>query len=278
MLGFDKLGAVAHVGESMLSRMRDRKLSLNPQVTTALLSLVDALRKMLSSIEMTGTEGDGDYSDVVAAVTAILEGSTDAAAAPHPQLPRLCRPPLWPPPRRARKGSGNSAHREDGRKRARGRADRRTRSRCLASSTIRVDVGLLDKLMNLVGELVLARNQVLQFTTTTKDATFLRTAQRLNLITTELQEGVMKTRMQPIGNVWNKFPRVVRDLAVELRKTGADRDGGADTELDKTIIEAIKDPLTHLVRNAVDHGIESPEQRARAGKPPEGRLVAAGLP
>ena len=92
----------------------------------------------------------------------------------------------------------------------------------LASSTIRVDVGLLDKVMNLVGELVLARNQVLQFTTTTKDTTFLRTAQRLNLITTELQEGVMKTRMQPIGNVWNKFPRVVRDLALSCAKTGAD--------------------------------------------------------
>jgi two-component system chemotaxis sensor kinase CheA len=142
----------------------------------------------------------------------------------------------------------------------------------LASSTIRVDVGLLDKVMNLVGELVLARNQVLQFTTTTKDTTFLRTAQRLNLITTELQEGVMKTRMQPIGNVWNKFPRVVRDLALGCGKQVQLDVDGADTELDKTIIEAIKDPLTHLVRNAVDHGIESPEQRKQAGKPPEGRL------
>jgi two-component system chemotaxis sensor kinase CheA len=135
-----------------------------------------------------------------------------------------------------------------------------------------VDVGLLDKVMNLVGELVLARNQVLQFTTTTKDTTFLRTAQRLNLITTELQEGVMKTRMQPIGNVWNKFPRVVRDLALGCAKQVRMDMDGADTELDKTIIEAIKDPLTHLVRNAVDHGIESPEQRKKAGKPLEGRL------
>jgi two-component system chemotaxis sensor kinase CheA len=135
-----------------------------------------------------------------------------------------------------------------------------------------VDVGLLDKVMNLVGELVLARNQVLQFTTTTQDTTFLRTAQRLNLITTELQEGVMKTRMQPIHNVWNKFPRVVRDLALGCGKQVRIDMDGADTELDKTIIEAIKDPLTHLVRNAVDHGIESPEQRKKAGKPLEGRL------
>ena len=88
----------------------------------------------------------------------------------------------------------------------------------ISIGNIRVNVGLLDKVMNLVGELVLARNQVLQFTTITKDASFLRTAQRLNLITTELQEGVMKTRMQPIGNIWNKFPRVVRDLAVSCGK------------------------------------------------------------
>ena len=94
MLGFDKLGAVAHVGESMLSRMRDRKLSLSPRVTTALLSLVDALRKMLSSIEMTGAEGDGDYSDVVAAVTSILDGSADAAVSPIPQLQVSARPPV----------------------------------------------------------------------------------------------------------------------------------------------------------------------------------------
>ena len=131
----------------------------------------------------------------------------------------------------------------------------------IVSNTIRVDVALLDKLMNLVGELVLARNQILQFTGTQKDSSFLSTAQRLNLITTELQEGVMKTRMQPIGNVWNKLPRVVRDLAVGCGKQVEIEMEGEETELDKTIIEAIKDPLTHIVRNAVDHGIEMPEAR-----------------
>jgi two-component system chemotaxis sensor kinase CheA len=142
----------------------------------------------------------------------------------------------------------------------------------LSSNNIRVDVGQLDKLMNLVGELVLARNQILQFSTTQQDSTFLNTTQRLSLITTELQEGVMKTRMQPIETVWGKFPRVVRDLALACGKRVLVEMEGKDTELDKTILEAIKDPLTHLIRNAVDHGIESPSQREAAGKPSEGRL------
>ena len=146
------------------------------------------------------------------------------------------------------------------------------RAPALSDSNIRVDVGLLDKLMNLVGELVLARNQILQFSSTQQDTSFLNTSQRLNLITTELQEGVMKTRMQPIGNIWSKFPRVVRDLATSCGKQVNIEMEGKETELDKTIIESIKDPLTHLVRNAVDHGVEMPEKRLAAGKSPEGHL------
>jgi two-component system chemotaxis sensor kinase CheA len=127
--------------------------------------------------------------------------------------------------------------------------------------------------VNLVGELVLARNQILQFGTTVKDAGFVNASQRLNLLTTELQEGVMKTRMQPIGNVWNKFPRIVRDLAYACGKEVALELDGTETELDRTIIEAIKDPLTHAVRNAVDHGLETAAKRVAAGKPGTGRLL-----
>jgi two-component system chemotaxis sensor kinase CheA len=143
----------------------------------------------------------------------------------------------------------------------------------VADANIRVGVVLLDKLMDLVGELVLTRNQILQFNTEREDATLNATAQRLNLITTELQEGVMKTRMQPIGVVWNNLPRVVRDMAVALGKQVRLEMVGAETELDRTIIEAIKDPLVHLVRNSCDHGIEPPEARVRAGKPPQGTLT-----
>ena len=139
-----------------------------------------------------------------------------------------------------------------------------------SESTIRVDVGLLDKLMNLVGELVLARNQILQFTKKTEEAGLVTAGQRLNLIASELQESVMKTRMQPIGSVWSRFPRTVRDVALGCCKQVRIQMEGQETELDKTLIEAIKDPLTHLVRNAVDHGIEHPEARRAAGKDPEG--------
>ena len=141
-----------------------------------------------------------------------------------------------------------------------------------ADSTIRVDVAVLDTLMNLVGELVLSRNQIIQLAGTDDYQEFMAPAQRLNLITSELQEGVMKTRMQPIGNVWNKLPRVVRDLAHQFEKRISLEMEGKDTELDRTILEAIKDPLTHMVRNTVDHGIESPEDREAAGKNPEGVL------
>lgn len=146
------------------------------------------------------------------------------------------------------------------------------RSNSLADSTVRIDVELLNKLMNLVGELVLARNQILQFSSTTEDVSVIAASQRLNLITTELQEGVMKTRMQPISNAWSKLPRVVRDLSSACNKKVEVRMEGAETELDKTILEAIKDPLTHIVRNSVDHGIESPEDRLANGKTPEGTL------
>ncbi|MBL8947809.1 MAG: chemotaxis protein CheW [Myxococcales bacterium] len=148
-----------------------------------------------------------------------------------------------------------------------------TRGPSVSDSAIRVDVVLLDRVMNLVGELVLARNQILQFGATVKDASFAKASQRLNLLTTELQEGVMKTRMQPIGNVWNKFPRVVRDLAQTCgKKVSLDLDG-TETELDRTISEASKDPLTHAVRTDVDHGVETPEVRLSAGKPEGGRLL-----
>src|SRR6202046_2025258 len=126
--------------------------------------------------------------------------------------------------------------------------------------------------MTLVGELVLARNQLLQFSNSTEEASLQAISQRMNLITTELQGEVMKTRMQPIGNIWGQFPRTVRDVAHGCGKEVGIEMEGKETELDKTIIEAIKDPLTHIIRNAVDHGIEMPEVRVARGKPPDGHL------
>ncbi|HEX8346480.1 MAG TPA: chemotaxis protein CheW [Actinoplanes sp.] len=145
--------------------------------------------------------------------------------------------------------------------------------RSIADSAIRVDVDLLDGLMNLVGELVLARNQLVRGVMETGDAALIRIGQRVGMITSELQEGIMKTRMQPIEHIWSKLPRVVRDLSNGLDKQIQLVMQGKETELDRSLLEAVKDPLTHLVRNAVDHGIEDPETRVAAGKSPEGTLT-----
>jgi len=142
----------------------------------------------------------------------------------------------------------------------------------VSSSTIRVSVSLLDNLMALMGEMVLVRNQVLQFSNKTEDLEFLSMSKRLNVITSEIQEQMMKTRMQAIGNVFSKFNRVVRDLAGDLGKNINLCIEGSETELDKSLLEAIKDPLTHIVRNSCDHGIETPEARLEKGKPLSGRI------
>jgi two-component system chemotaxis sensor kinase CheA len=309
-LGFTKLEAVTHVGENLLSRMRDGELLLNAEITSGLLLMVDAVREMLANIEQTGQEGDQDYQAVVETLTRLQSAQPETARA---ETAPAAAPSLPSPQGDAEEFTGEGDKRlgeilvENGKatqeqvvaaldKQNQGdprrvgeilvesgsakpadvleaiQEQKEIRALAATDSNIRVDVGLLDKLMNLVGELVLARNQILQFSTTQQDPVFLSTTQRLNLITTELQEGVMKTRMQPIGNIWARFPRLVRDLATSCGKQVRIEMEGKETELDKTLVEAIKDPLTHLVRNAVDHGIETPEERLACGKPGEGRL------
>ncbi|PSB40565.1 chemotaxis protein CheA, partial [Cyanosarcina cf. burmensis CCALA 770] len=142
-----------------------------------------------------------------------------------------------------------------------------------SDSTIRVNVELLDRVMNLVGELVLARNQMVRFAETVPDSDLTETCQRLNQVTTQLQEEVLKTRMQPIATIWQKFPRAIRDLAIASGKQVQVEMNGADTELDRSVLEAIKDPLTHIVRNCIAHGIETPEIRSSRGKPIQGKLA-----
>jgi two-component system chemotaxis sensor kinase CheA len=319
-LAFDQLGAVTHVGESLLGRLRDGQLTLNPAITTGLLAMVDAVRQMLASIEATGVEGERDDRTLISRLTSLQtaadavgkSGATGkrkaaAAAAGAAQAIRSSRTgsatsgsakmreamvvdaveklktasPAPPPEVVAERPAESPAERPVERTTAKAQTNEAADGQhgqpaapgqSASDSTIRLDVALLDQLMNLVGELVLARNQILQFANRSEESGLLATSQRLNLITTELQEGVMKTRMQPIGNIWSKFPRTVRDLALACGKQVRVEMEGAETELDKTLIEAIKDPLTHLVRNSVDHGIERPEVRQVAGKNPEGRL------
>ena len=217
---------------------------------------MDATRAILRSIEATGAEGSDGYEELRLRLKEAAEGrelsasAAGGAAGDHAD-------------KSAAASADNAANGDAG------------QPRSAADSAIRVDVGLLDRLMNLVGELVLARNQILQCSAQNENSSLNATSQRLNLITTELQEGVMKTRMQPIGVVWNKLPRVARDIAHRWANRCASSWTGEETELDRTIIEAIKDPLTHLVRNCCDHGIEAAEVRHGAGKPPQGKSGCA---
>jgi len=303
-LAFHQLESVTHVGESLLARLRDGQLALSGEITTALLSMVDAVRQMLASIEATGAEGERDDEQLIATLRGLLQPKPEPSATPEPEPAKPPSAPDRPPSaknlgdiliteRKAKVSDVWAAVQQEhaGDPRRVGEiliekgavkpqdvldalhAQQQSRGHVASDSTIRVDVGQLDRLMNRVGELVLLRNQIVQYTNSIEDTELQGTSQRLNLLTTELQESVMKTRMQPIGNIWSKFPRTVRDVALGCHKQVRIEMEGKETELDKTIIEAIKDPLTHLVRNGVDHGIEPPEVRMSAGKKPEGLLL-----
>jgi two-component system chemotaxis sensor kinase CheA len=267
-LAFSTLERITHQAETLLSQLRDGQRELSPPLVSLILETVDATRKVLASIEASGEEGPDSFEDLTERLRAAAQSAAEPAGQPAP--PQAGSQTAPPEDNAAPEPPEDKKPEEDATKSS-AVADA-TKSSAVADANIRVGVGLLDKLMDLVGELVLTRNQILQFNTEREDAALNATSQRLNLITTELQEGVMKTRMQPIGMVWNKLPRVVRDMAVAMGKQIRLDMDGAETELDRTIIEAIKDPLVHLVRNSCDHGIESPEVRARAGKPPQGRL------
>jgi two-component system chemotaxis sensor kinase CheA len=278
-LGFTQLEAVTHVGENLLSRLREGQLALTPEITTALLALGDTVRQMLVRIEASGAEGDFDHGDLIAVLNRLLEPPGAEAPAEAPAKPakggrqaKAATPPPKPKPEPEPEPAPEPAPAAQATPAPGPEPAAAANAGAAADTTLRVDVHLLDSLMNLVGELVLTRNQILQHALG-EDTAFTSMSQRLNLITTELQEGVMKTRMQPIGNVWSKLPRVVRDLAIATGKQVRLEMDGEETELDKTIIEAIRDPLTHLVRNAVDHGIEDPADRVAAGKPAQGTLT-----
>lgn len=239
-LGFARLEALVHQGEGLLSAIRDGRRAASKEVASALLDMIDAVRRFLDEIEATGADATTDASVAGAVLARLLGAGPATQGAPEP-------------------GWAEGGGLELG-------------LLAEADGSVRVDVRLLDQLMDLVGELVLVRNQALRIAGEAGETPFAAPVQRLNLIATELQQRVMKTRMQPIGALWTKLPRLVRDLGRLCGKqVRLELEGGA-TELDRTIIEAIKDPLTHLVRNAVDHGIEAPAARAAKGKRPEGLL------
>jgi two-component system chemotaxis sensor kinase CheA len=262
--GFSKLGALTHSGEHLLGRLRDGKLSLDDRVTGSLYSMVDAVRSILRSIEATGAEGEQDFRELAQSLTAVAVGESDAGTPANKDAATVMAAPpvvdalpaVTPPVPVASPGDRP--------------VEQASAVRSAAENSIRVDVGLVASILDLVGELVLARNELRSIET--DDPAVQAVVHRINTVTNALQETAVKTRLQPIEQVFSRFPRTVRDLAVACGKEVQLVIDGADTELDRTLIESIRDPLTHLVRNAVDHGIEAPAVREAAGKPRAGTL------
>ena len=245
-VGLAGLAGILAKAHRLLGLRRDAPGAFDAAVTEVLLDVASAASEALATLEASGRRDTGTYAELHAALDALLPEAPAVTVAPS-----------------AVEEAPDHESRSE-------RAFRRASS---TDSTIRVDVDLLDQLMNQVGELVLARNQMLQHLIGSPDKDLGGMTQRLSQITTELQESVMLTRLQPIETIWNRLPRMVRDLALELGKRVRLEMVGANTELDRTLLEAIRGPLTHLVRNAIDHGIETEEERLAGGKPAEGVLT-----
>ncbi len=308
-LGLPRLEALAHAGETLMGKFRDG-MPVKAEAVTLILGSIDRIKEILAGLEATEAEPEGTDQDLIVQLHQMVEQGMQAMSAPaapalvaavaaapvapvEPEMEQgtltyqvlerqlrpgevslddlerafretaaeVAPPPAPKPPKEAKPVSKKTvveAEVADG--------DR------VANQSIRVNVDTLEHLMTMVSELVLTRNQLLEISRRNEDTEFKVPLQRLSNVTAELQEGVMKTRMQPIGNAWQKLPRIVRDLSSELGKQIELEMHGADTELDRQVLDLIKDPLTHMVRNSADHGLETPAERLAAGKPEQGTI------
>ncbi len=284
-LGLPRLETVAHRAENVMGRFRDGNLEVTPAYVSLILESLDRVRFLLGHIEANGTEPEGSDAELIEKLDAVYEGRDGANAAPStstaapPSSPKTeememptfddvrtmmaaAAAPTPEPERVAPTAEAPKEHKEQ----------KEAAESAVANQSLRVNVDVLENLMTMVSELVLTRNQLLQIARNEKDSGFVTPLQRLNHVVSDLQEGVMKTRMQPIGNAWAKLPRIIRDLSMELGKKIDLVMTGQDTELDRQVLDMIKDPLTHMVRNSGDHGIEPPADRIKAGKPETGTV------
>jgi len=273
-LGLPRLERVAHAGENVLGRVRDGVLAVSPDLVSAILAALDRIKSIIATLEATGAEPGGDDLVLIAELDAISEGRAAPAVPAKPAAAPASLPPTHSPLSPAVEAPPAPAFVAPDPVPVEAATEPvAAADSSLASQTIRVGVEVLENLMTLVSELVLTRNQLLQLARSQENAGFTGPLQRLSHITSDLQEGIMKTRMQPIGYAWNKLPRIVRDLARELDKKIDLVMLGAETELDRQVLELIKDPLTHMVRNSGDHGLEGTAERRARGKPEAGRIV-----
>jgi two-component system chemotaxis sensor kinase CheA len=291
-LGLSRLEKVAHHAENIMGRFRDGDLQVTPAYMTLIFESLDRIKTILAGIEETGSEPQGDDSVLIEKLDAVYEGR-DAASAPAATAETRSVADAFPEPEADEHGfvpvrapqkyvqadpvptpaPAAAAPRVEIKPEPKAENKEESKESAVSAQTLRVNVDVLENLMTMVSELVLTRNQLLQISRTQKDNEFAAPLQRLNHVVSDLQEGVMKTRMQPIGNAWSKLPRIIRDLSIELGKKIDLEMHGAETELDRQVLEMIKDPLTHMVRNSADHGIEKPEDRRAAGKAETGKVV-----
>src|SRR5450631_1804786 len=292
-LGLPRLEALAHAAETLMGKFRDGLPATNDAVTL-ILATIDRIKQILESLERDQREPDGADDDLITGLEQMVERLAPSAAPAAVQhtvgtlAPQVLERPLRPgevsldelervfretevdlPAAKAAKPAPAAKPVNSAPVEAAAKDDDAAKA---GGQSIRVTVDTLEHLMTMVSELVLTRNQLLEIVRRHEDSEFKAPLQRLSNVTAELQEGVMKTRMQPIGNAWQKLPRIVRDLSNELGKQIDLEMQGAETELDRQVLDLIKDPLTHMVRNSADHGLETPEQRRAAGKPEHGRI------
>ena len=303
-IGLPRLEALAHAGETLLGKFRDGALPVTAASVSLVLASIDRIKSLLAHLAAEQVEPAGDDRDLIGQLEHAAEGGAVAVAAPPPK-PEPVAAPESPPPegdgrwdadqgRYLRPGEVSLADLEAAFKAAEGpeaqsakpvaavpaaaapvavAADSDDEKKGgIGANSIRVNVNVLESLMTMVSELVLTRNQLMQMLRTSNDSEFKAPLQRLSGITAELQDAVMKTRMQPIGSAWKKLPRIVRDASQDLGKKIDLVMEGEATELDRQVLELIRDPLTHMIRNSCDHGVERPADRAAAGKPEMGTI------
>ncbi len=286
-LGYPLLEEVTHGAETLLSLLRDQELVLDKNRTNVLLAAGDTIRVILAAIGDTGLEPDMNVDEIVARLKEAQSSGTPQPSV-NPPSPATQSSENGVETNRdavgddSATGSGLSTDQQDTSQKSSPPVSTMPESqlesgsagaRSITDRTVRVDVELLDTLMRQVGELVLARNEVISSADHFEDIALSQTVSRLSLIVSELQEGVMKTRMQPLAHMWSSLPRLVRDLCAQFnKKVNLEMDGG-ETELDRTVLEAIRGPFTHLIRNSLDHGIEDPDVRVAKGKQPTGQLT-----
>jgi len=271
-LGLPRLEALTHAAETLMADFRAGR-PVTAGAVSLVLATIDRIKSLLDALERCQAEPEGNDGDLIAL---LRDATGDAAAAAGMAVTRAVSRPVGAQEVGAGKVAAAIAPAADADEAAASSAsvgpeeDRNDGK--VAGSSIRVHVTTLDRLMTMVSELVLTRNQLIEIVRRHQESEFKSPLQRLSHVTAELQEGVLKARMQPIGSAWQKLPRIVRDLSADLKKSIDLEMHGADTELDRQVLELIKDPLTHMVRNAADHGLESGPQRRAAGKPERGTI------